>query len=135
MGRHLLAQESIGDLHEYAGPVAGTRIGADGPAVSQILEDTQTLANDPVTALALDMGDEADAAGVVLTVRFIEAKPTRAAEPPGPFGPCRSPVQPLCRLFATALIHNKPTPQMSLSDCRCEAPARRWKVSSDTIRR
>jgi hypothetical protein len=42
------------------------------PSPIEVLEDLQALLDDLVTFLALDVGDEADAAGVVLVLRVIE---------------------------------------------------------------
>ena len=63
--RHDLAQERVGHLNQDAGAVTGVRLAAAGAAVLQVDEDLQRLRDDVVRALALDVDDEADAAGVV----------------------------------------------------------------------
>ena len=60
------------DLDQHAGAVADQRIGADRAAVRQVLEDLQALRDDVVRAAALQVGDEADAAGIVPDARVIE---------------------------------------------------------------
>jgi hypothetical protein len=52
--------------------VAHQRIGADGAPVVEVLENLQALLDDFVTLVTLDMGDEADAAGVMLILRVIQ---------------------------------------------------------------
>ena len=47
------------------------------PRCVEILEDLQPLRDDRVAFLALDMGDEAHAAGVVLVARVVQALPGR----------------------------------------------------------
>jgi len=70
--RHLLAQEGIGNLDQDAGTVAEQRIVAGGAAMLEILEDLQPLRNDRMALLILDVGDEADAAGVMLVGGVVE---------------------------------------------------------------
>jgi hypothetical protein len=65
---HFLAVELVGDLQQDARPVAHQRIGTDRTAVVEVLEDLQTLLDDAVRLLALDVRHEADTAGVVLVV-------------------------------------------------------------------
>ena len=36
LGRHLLAEEAVGKLHQHAGAVAHQRVGADGAAMRQV---------------------------------------------------------------------------------------------------
>ena len=64
--RHLGAVELVGDLDQDAGAVAHQLVGADRAAVVEVLEDLQALLDDVVRLAALDVGHEADAAGVVL---------------------------------------------------------------------
>jgi hypothetical protein len=66
--RHLGAVELVGDLDQDAGAVAHQLVGADRAAVVQVLQDLQPLLDDGVRLDALDVGDEADAAGVVLEI-------------------------------------------------------------------
>ncbi len=71
--RHFLAEEGIRDLQQDAGTVAGQRIGAGGAAVGEVLEDPQTLLDDTVALLPLDVGDEPDTTGVVLVGRVVQS--------------------------------------------------------------
>ena len=64
--RHFLAQEAIGNLDQQAGAVGELGIPADRTAVGEVSEDRQPLLDDAVRLLALDVRDEAYAAGVVL---------------------------------------------------------------------
>src|SRR5690606_15695050 len=59
--------------------VAHQRIGADGAAMRQVLEDEEAVLDDLVRLLALHVGDEADAAGIVLVARIIESLRRRQA--------------------------------------------------------
>ena len=54
------------DLHQNAGAVAGARIGADRAAMLEIAQDRERVVDDLVRLAALDVGDEADAAGILL---------------------------------------------------------------------
>ena len=67
------AQERVGNLDQDAGAVALQRIGAGRAAMRQVLEDLQALRDDRVRLLALDVGDEAEAAGVVLVRRIVKS--------------------------------------------------------------
>ena len=71
--RHLGAVELVGDLDQDAGAVAHQLVGADRAAVVEVLEDLQALLDDGVGLVALDVGDEADAAGVVFVGRVVQA--------------------------------------------------------------
>ena len=101
--RHLGAVELVGDLDQDAGAVAHQLVGADRAAVVEVLQDLQALLDDRVRLSALDVGDEADAAGVVLVDRTVQAlalglRPTlRATRPALPrIHPWRAPA-PLSR--------------------------------------
>jgi hypothetical protein len=63
---HLFAVQRVGQLDQDAGAVAHQLVRAHRAAVVQVLEDLQALQDDGVALLALDVGHEADAAGVVL---------------------------------------------------------------------
>ena len=63
---HLFAVQRVGQLDQDAGAVAHQLVGAHCAAMVQVLEDLQALLDDGVALLALDVGHEADAAGVVL---------------------------------------------------------------------
>ena len=60
-------------LHEHASPVAGKRVGADGAAMGQVFEDLQTVLDDRVARPRLQVGDEADAAGIMFSFRIVES--------------------------------------------------------------
>ena len=67
-------------LHEHAGAVAGVDLAAAGAAMIEVLEDLDALLDDGVRFAALDVHDEADAAGVMLELRVIEALLRRRAQ-------------------------------------------------------
>ena len=67
-----LGQEFMRHLHQYACAVARERVRADGTTVGQALVDRQTLADNLVTLLTLDMGNETDTAGVVFVCRIVK---------------------------------------------------------------
>ncbi len=71
------AQERVRHLHEDPGTVTLQRIGPGRTAVGEILEDRQSLANDRVRLAALDVGHEAQSAGVVLVGGAVEALAAR----------------------------------------------------------
>ena len=71
--RGLLGEELVGHLHEDARAVAGLRVGAGSAPVSEVDEGFEALRDDVVGLPALDVGDEADAACVVLEARVVEA--------------------------------------------------------------
>ena len=58
-----------GNLDQDAGAVAHQLVGADRAAVVEVLQDQQALLDDRVALVALDVGDEADAAGIVFVGR------------------------------------------------------------------
>jgi hypothetical protein len=55
----------VRDLHQDAGAVAGARIGADGTAMFEVAENADRVGDDLMGLLALDVGDETDAAGIL----------------------------------------------------------------------
>ena len=63
----------MGNLRQNAGAVAGQRIAAAGAAMRQVDQDLQARADDLVALLAVHVDDEADAAGVVLVGRIVQA--------------------------------------------------------------
>ncbi len=69
----LPAEERVRDLDEDARAVALQRIRAGRPAVGEVGEDAQALRDDLVALLVLDVGDEAEPAGVVLVAWIVEA--------------------------------------------------------------
>ena len=68
-----LGEELVRDLHQDAGAVAHARIGADRAAMLEIAEDAQAVFDDLVRLAALDVGDEADAAGILVERRIVKA--------------------------------------------------------------
>ena len=66
-------QKVVGNLYQDAGAVPGIGLSAAGTAVIEIQQNLESAADDVVGALALHVGQEADAAGVVLEGRVIEA--------------------------------------------------------------
>ena len=72
LGRHLGAEVLVGDLDQDARAVAHQLVGADGAAVVEVLQDLEALHDDRVRLEALDVGHEADAAGVLLVGGVIQ---------------------------------------------------------------
>jgi hypothetical protein len=66
------AQESVGNLDQDAGAVAGQRIGAHGAAVLEVAQNLQALTHDVVRLHALAMDDEADTAAVMLVPGVVQ---------------------------------------------------------------
>jgi hypothetical protein len=75
--RHLGAVVVVRDLDQDAGAVAHQPVGADRSAVIQVLEDLQTLLDNRVRLSPGDVGDEADAAGIVLVGGGVESRRRR----------------------------------------------------------
>ena len=69
----LLAEEPVRHLNQDAGAVAGVGFAAAGAAVLEVDEHLQGVPDDGVRTAALRVHDEADAAGVVLVPRVVEA--------------------------------------------------------------
>ena len=69
----MAAEEVLGDLDVDAGAVAGLAVGVDGAAVPDGLQGVDTGLDDGASRLAVDRGDKADAAGVVLVRRIVHA--------------------------------------------------------------
>ncbi len=65
------------DLHQNTGAVAKARICAGGAAVFEVAEDADRVRHDLMRLSALDVGDKADAAGVLFLRRVIEAQRRR----------------------------------------------------------
>ena len=59
-------EKTMGDLSENAASVAERGIGPDRAAMVEIDQNLQTLLQDFVRLAVLHVGDEADAAGIVL---------------------------------------------------------------------
>jgi len=69
----LAFEERVRDLHQDAGAVAGARIASAGAAMGEVVEDLQRFEDDIVRALAGDVDDEADAAGIVFVRRIVQS--------------------------------------------------------------
>ena len=67
------AEEFVGHLCEDAGSVAGVVLGTNRAAVVEIQQNGQRVADDRVRFSAMDINDEANAAGVMLKCRIVEA--------------------------------------------------------------
>src|SRR5262249_53000665 len=68
----LATEERVGDLDEDAGAVAGQPVAAAGAAVLEVPEHREPFLDDVARCLALDVDDEADAAGVALGPGVVE---------------------------------------------------------------
>ena len=82
-GGHL-GQEAVGYLDGQAGAVAGVLLGAGGPAVLEIDQDGQGVANDSMGRAACDIHDESEAARIVLEGWVIKTLGSRSASLPHP---------------------------------------------------
>src|SRR5262249_20676494 len=71
--RRLPGEELVRDLHQDAGAVARARIGADRAAMLEIAEDGEGVLDQLVRLAALDVGDEADPAGILFERGIVEA--------------------------------------------------------------
>ncbi len=68
-----IAQQRIRHLDQAAGTVADQRIGADRAAMVEVDQDFQAARDDVVRFSPLDVGDETDAAGIVLVARIVKS--------------------------------------------------------------
>ena len=87
----LAGEELVRDLHQDAGAVAGARIGADRAAMLEVEQDRQRVLDDLVRLAALDVGNEPDAAGILVERRII--KTARARTPGSALSTKRAPVR------------------------------------------
>ena len=78
--RHFPAQELVRHLGENARAVAGRRIRSAGTAVVHLFVHREGFHDDVMRALAFEMGDEADAAGIFFARRMPEALRFRPAK-------------------------------------------------------
>jgi hypothetical protein len=69
---HFLTIETVRNLDQDARAVAHQRIGAHSAPVVEVFENLQALLDDLVAFLALDVSDEADAAGVMFVLRVVQ---------------------------------------------------------------
>ncbi len=65
-------RRTVGNLHQHAGAIAHQRIGADRAAMRQVFQHGETVGDDLVRLHTLHLGDEADAAGIVLVARIVK---------------------------------------------------------------
>src|SRR5262249_26649777 len=70
--RHLLAVKAIRDLDQDAGAIGKLRIPAYRAAMREVAQHREPLLDDGVRLAALDVGDEAYAAGVMLVFRPVK---------------------------------------------------------------
>ena len=76
-----LSQKCIGNLNEKTGAVTGERVGTNRAPMLQANQNLEPLLDDLVALPVLDMGNKADAAGVVLIARVIQSLPYRRRTP------------------------------------------------------
>ncbi len=69
----LRREKAVRDLHQDAAAVAHLRVGADRAAMVEVLQDLEALLDDGVGLAVVHVGDEADAAGILLVARVVEA--------------------------------------------------------------
>ncbi len=74
----LAHEKRVRNLHQDAGAVAGARIGADRAAMFEVAEDADRVGDDLMRLPALDVGNEADAAGNLLERGIVETLGGRA---------------------------------------------------------
>ena len=70
--RRFALEESVRNLDQNARAVAGLRIATASAAMGQVDQNLDALENDVVRLPALDAGDKADAASVVLVLRAVQ---------------------------------------------------------------
>ena len=68
----LARKESVRNLDQDAGAVAGLRVAARSAAMGQVDQNLDALADDLVAFFAADAGDQAHAAGIVLIAWMVE---------------------------------------------------------------
>ncbi len=68
----LAREEVVRDLDQHSGAVAGFRIASASAAVGQVDQDLNALDDNVVRLLALDVGDEADAARIMLVAGIVK---------------------------------------------------------------
>ena len=69
----LRLEEVVRNLHQHAGAVAHQRVGPHGAAMREVLEDPEAVFDDLVRLAPLQIGDEADAAGIAVPRPVVEA--------------------------------------------------------------
>jgi len=66
-----VAQQRVRHLDQAAGAVANQWVGADRTAMVEIDQDLQAALDDVVRFSPFDIGDETDAAGIMLVARIV----------------------------------------------------------------
>ena len=74
-------QEFMRDLHQDAGAVAGQRVSARRAAMGEVLQNLDAMLDDLVARPPLEVGNEADAASIVLALRIIKSLRGRRRRP------------------------------------------------------
>ena len=69
----LFGEQAMGQLDQHACTIAGLGIGADCAAVFEVLQNLQAVGDDLMALEVVDVGDETDAAGIVLMSGIIES--------------------------------------------------------------
>jgi hypothetical protein len=82
----LADEELVRDLHQHAGAVAHLRVGADGATMGEVVEDPEPVLDDAVRLPVVQVYDEADAAGIALVQRIVEALRCRSGGERSRFG-------------------------------------------------
>ncbi|MCY1552791.1 hypothetical protein D9M68_892110 [compost metagenome] len=72
LGGHFFTVQGIGQLDQDAGTVAHELVRPHRAPMVQVFQDLQTLLHDGMAFFALDMGHEADTAGVVFVGRVVQ---------------------------------------------------------------
>ncbi len=124
----LAREELVRDLHQNAGAVAGPWVGADRAAVLEVEQDLERVVDDLVGFAALDVGDEADPAGILFQRRIVESARRAGGTQ------CRAgirllrlrsagPIREACRPHGTLLSFRNARNRVSAHPPR---PRRRW---------
>src|SRR3990170_5236813 len=110
-----LLQKFMRDLHQDARAVAGQRVGPGRAAMGEVVQDLQAMLDDLPARTTFEIGDEADAARVVLALRIIESlrgrrrRPRRIRRTREPTG-CHRHMKPRQRLAPLARAAKKRWP-------------------------
>src|SRR5208283_882362 len=75
----LAGEKLVRNLNEDAGAVTSLGIAPGGPSVGKIDENLDAFADDVVAFLSAHVGDESDAAGIVLVARIVQSLGRRKA--------------------------------------------------------
>jgi hypothetical protein len=75
----LLRKELVRDLYEDAGAVTHSRICADGATMLQVAKYAQPVFDKLMRLATLDVGDEADSAGILVERRIVKTVRARCA--------------------------------------------------------